>query len=119
MNQFVNQLMLGQPLYASTGAPSYDPLWTSAATWIFAAQYFMELYPNGTAKAAAGPWFNCTERDVLWTEYALDEVGGAWVWTLSIGVLGDASRTSRLTVDTPFMGLLGNETTSWKEPAYR
>ena len=74
---------------------------------------------NGTAKAAAGPWFNCSERDVLWTEYALDEAGGAWVWTLSIGVLGDPARTSRLTVDTPFMGLLGNETTSWKEPAYR
>jgi hypothetical protein len=76
MNQFVPQLMLGQPLYASTGPPAYNPLWTTATTWIFAAQYFMELYPNGTAKAAAGPWFNCTERDVLWPEYALDEAGG-------------------------------------------
>lgn len=115
MNQFVNQLMLGQPLYSSTGPPSYDPLWTTATTWIFAAQYFMELYSNGTAKAAAGPWFNCTERDVLWTEYALDT---AWVWTLSIGVVGDPSRTSTLVVPQPFMGLLASETTSWQEPAY-
>lgn len=44
MNQFVNQLMLGNPLYASTGPPRYDPLWTHANTWIFAAQYFMEIY---------------------------------------------------------------------------
>jgi hypothetical protein len=33
----------------------------------------MEIFPNGTAKAAAGPWFNCTEGDVLWTSYAIDE----------------------------------------------
>ena len=54
MNQFVNQLMLGQPLYGSTGPPSYNPLCMPAPTWIFAAQYFMEIFPNGTAKAAAG-----------------------------------------------------------------
>ena len=41
MNQFVNQLMLGQPLYGSTAPPSYNPLWMSTTTWIFAAQYFM------------------------------------------------------------------------------
>jgi len=70
---------------------------------------------NGTAKAAAGPWFNCSERDVLWTEYALDE---SWAWTLSIGVVGDPSRTSALVVPTPFMGLLRSETSSWQEPAY-
>jgi len=115
MNQFVNQLMLGQALYSSTGEPSYDPLWTTATTWIFAAQYFMEIYPNGTAKAAAGSWFNCSEKDILWTEYALDE---DWVWTLSMGVVGDPTKTSVLSVPTPFMGLLGNETKSWKEPAY-
>lgn len=119
MNQFVNQLMLGQPLYASTGPPSYDPLWTTATTWIFATQYFMEIYPNGTAKAAAGQWYNCTERDILWTEYALDEAAnGDWVWTLRMGVVGDPARTSTLVVDQPFMGLLNNETSSWKEPAY-
>lgn len=33
----------------------------------------MEIFPNGTAKAAAGPWFNCTEGDILWTSYAIDE----------------------------------------------
>ena len=116
MNQFVNQLMLGQPLYGSTGAPNYDPLWMPTATWIFAAQYFMEIYPNGTAKAAAGQWYNCSERDVLWTEYSLDE---NWVWTLSMGVVGDPSRTSVLVVAEPFMGLLASETKSWNETAYR
>jgi hypothetical protein len=115
MNQFVPQLMLGQPLYASTGPPAYNPLWTTATTWIFAAQYFMELYPNGTAKAAAGQWYNCTERDVLWTEFSLDE---AWVWTMRMGVVGDPSRTSTLVAPQPFMGLLASETTSWQEPAY-
>jgi len=60
MNQFVNQLMLGQPLYGSTGPPAYDPLWMPVTTWIFAAQYFMEVYDNNTAKAAAGDWYNCT-----------------------------------------------------------
>lgn len=119
MNQFVNQLMLGQPLYGSTGPPNYDPLWMPVTTWIFAAQYFMEIYPNGTAKAAAGPWYNCTTGDILWTQYALDsDPNDNWVWTLSMGVVGDDSRTSTLVVEKPFMGLLSNETTSWKEPAY-
>lgn len=40
MNQMVNQLMLGQPLYGSTGAPNYDPLWMPVHTWIFAARAF-------------------------------------------------------------------------------
>jgi len=119
MNQFVSQLMLGNPLYASTGPPGFDPQWAFAPTWIFATQYFMEIYTNGTAKAAAGQWFNCTEKDVLWTEYALDEAaGGAWVWTLRMGVVGDAARTSTLVVDQPFMGLLAPETRAWTEPAY-
>ena len=113
-NRFVNQLMLGQPLYGSTGPPAYDPLWMPVHTWIFAAQYFMEIY-NGTAKAAAGPWFNCSAGDILWTSYALDE---SWVWNLGMGVVGDPSRTSTLVVERPFMGLLPSETTSWKEPAY-
>lgn len=113
-NRFVNQLMLGQPLYGSTGPPAYDPLWMPVHTWIFAAQYFMEIY-NGTAKAAAGPWFNCSAGDILWTSYALDE---NWVWNLGMGVVGDPSRTSTLVVEKPFMGLLPSETTSWKEPAY-
>ena len=120
MNQFVNQLMLGNPLYGSTGPPRYDPEWMQVPTWIFAAQYFMEVYNNNTAKAAAGPWYNCTSGEVLWTEYALDEVaGGEWAWTLSMGVVGDASRTSSIVAAQPFMGLLvANGTSSWKEPAY-
>ncbi len=75
----------------------------------------MEIYENGTAKAAAGEWYNCTEGDILWTEYSLDE---QWAWTLSMGVVGDPSRTSTLLVEQPFMGLLSSETTSWTEPAY-
>ena len=150
MNQFVNQLMLGQPLYGSTGPPDYNPLWMPVTTWIFAAQYFMEIYDNSTAKAAAGPWFNCTEGEILWTEsvsqrrpsgvwttapfrrdphsllgsrrcyclrYSLDD---NWAWTLSMGVIGDASRTSSFVSEKPFMGLLeSNGTSSWSEPAYQ
>lgn len=41
MNQFVNQLMLGDVLFGSSGSPSYDPVFGSFTTWIFAAQYFM------------------------------------------------------------------------------
>ena len=117
MNQFVNQLMLGQPLYGSTGPPDYNPLWMPVTTWIFAAQYFMEVFDNHTAKAAAGPWYNCTEGEILWTEYSLDD---SWVWTLSMGVVGDASRTSSFRAEKPFMGLLeSNGTSSWSEPAYQ
>ena len=75
----------------------------------------MELYPNGTAKAAAGAWYNCSENEILWTSYALDD---NWTWTLEMGVVGDPSRTSTLTVEKPFMGLLQSETKSWQEPAY-
>jgi len=117
MNQFVNQLMLGQPLYGSTGPPNYDPLWMPATTWIFAAQYFMEIYDNATAKAAAGDYYNCTEGEILWTEYSLDD---NWHWTLSMGVIGDPSRTSSFVSEQPFMGLLtSNGTSSWSEPAYK
>lgn len=35
-----------------------------------------------------------------------------------MGVVGDAARTSTLVVEQPFMGLLANETASWREPAY-
>ena len=115
MNQFVNQLMLGSPLFNSSGPPSYDPIWTNTATWIFAAQYFMEIYDNNTAKAAAGEVFSCTEGEILWTEYSLDE---EWKWTLKMGVLGDPLRTSVLVSTQPYMGLLANETSSWSEPSY-
>ena len=109
--------MLGQPLYGSTGPPNYDPLWMPVTTWIFAAQYFMEIYDNSTAKAAAGPYYNCTEGEILWTEYALDD---SWHWTLSMGVVGDPTRTSSFVSEQPFMGLLvNNGTTSWQEPAYQ
>jgi len=53
----------------------------------------------------------------LWTEYALDE---NWHWTLSMGVVGDPSRTSSFVSEKPFMGLLeSNGTSSWAEPAYQ
>jgi hypothetical protein len=66
MNQFVNQLskstgrqkdshglhlfvlslrpVLGNPLYGSTGAPSYNPLWMDVSTWVFAAQVLPFLF---------------------------------------------------------------------------
>ena len=116
MNQFVNQLMFGSPLYSSSGAPDYNPLWTTTASYIFAAQYFMEIYSNSTAKAAAGPSFNASAGDVLWTNYSLDV---SWHWTLAMGVVGDASRTSSFVSTMPYMGLLANETTSWSDPEFR
>lgn len=121
MNQFVPQLMLGQPLSGSTGPPDYDPIWSTELTWVFAAQYFMEIYDNSTAKAAAGPKFPCAEGDVLYTEFALDAdaVTGEWIWKQTMGVVNDTSRISTLVIAQPYMGLLvSNGTSSWKEAAY-
>merc|ERR1719476_253441 len=44
MNQFVPQLMLGEPLCGSTGPPLYKPKWEHHTTWIFGSQYFFEIF---------------------------------------------------------------------------
>ena len=38
MNQFVPQLMLGNPLDGSSGPPLYKPKWHAHKTWCFGAQ---------------------------------------------------------------------------------
>ena len=107
MNQFVPQLMLGNPLDGSAGPPTYKPLWHKHSTWVFAAQYFMEVHNTTTnkteGKAAAGEIYNCTKGEILYTKFTLDK---NYVWTIVMGVKGDASRTSTLKVDKPYMGLL-------------
>jgi len=40
MNQFVPQLMLGEPLDGSSGPPLYLPKWEKRTSWCFGAQYF-------------------------------------------------------------------------------
>ena len=86
MNQFVPQLMLGNPLAASTGPPDYAPVWQSHKSWVFAAQYFFEIYNTTTKKidahAAAGPLHNVSEGELLYTSFVLDQ--GDWAWTMGI-----------------------------------
>mmetsp|Transcript_40723 Transcript_40723/g.109283 ORF Transcript_40723/g.109283 Transcript_40723/m.109283 type:complete len:307 (+) Transcript_40723:102-1022(+) len=120
MNQFVPQLMLGNPLDGSTGPPLFTPLWHKRATWVFGAQYFFEIFnetSNKTqAKAATGTTYPCEPGERLFTSFALSN---DWVWTLKMGVVGDSSRLSVVVVKKPFMGLLPlSQTQSWSEPVY-
>ena len=120
MNQFVPQLMLGEPLDGSTGAPLYKPIWHSHKSWVFGAQYFFELFnetSNATeGHAATGVTYPCKEGEVLFTSFELSE---DWVWSLHMGVKNDPSRLSTVVVERPFMGLLPPEQTySWNESAY-
>ena len=119
MNQFVPQLMLGEPLCNSTGPPYYKPLWCAAKSYIFGTQYFMEVHNTTTNKtdshAAAGAVFETTPGERLFTEFSLGE---DWTWTLKMGVVGDEDRVSVLEAFAPYMGLLASETRSWSEPAF-
>ena len=121
MNQFVPQLMLGNPLSGSSNWPFYLPQWSHATTWVFASQYFMEIFnstSNATqANAAAGEVFNCLEGETLWTSFARSPAPD-FAWTLTMGVKGDASRTSIVISPAPYMGLISTETMSWGEAAY-
>ena len=121
MNQFVPQLMLGSPLSGSSNWPYYLPTWSNEHSWVFGSQYFMELYnttSNATeAKAATGQKFNTVAGEVLWTSFTRAPAP-SFAWTLAMGVLGDASRTSIVVSPAPYMGLLHSETSSWGEPAY-
>ena len=120
MNQFVPQLMLGNPLCNSTGPPLYKPIWHKFDTWVFGAQYFFEIF-NKTANktqahAATGELFPTREGEVIYTSFDLDK--STWSWSLTMGVRGDATRVSTLVVPAPFMGLIKEETSSWSEPVY-
>jgi len=123
-NQFVPQMMLGNPLSGSTGPPIWDPTWSMNPTWIFGAQYFMELNnstnstPNIVPKAATGATYPCYEGETIFTRFSLSEGYAGPAWLLEMGVVGDASRYSSVVAPQPFMGLLGDVTQSWSEPIY-
>ena len=53
MNQFVPQLVLGNALDGSSGAPAYTPHWGEHQTWAFGAHYFFETH-NATTGATQG-----------------------------------------------------------------
>ena len=120
-NQFVPQLMLGDALSTSSMAPAYTPGWGNFTTYVFSAQYFFALpaADNSSAfipKAATGAIFPTVPGETLWTSMELDIE--SWAWTLSMGVVGDAARTSTVSVPQPFMGLLEPHTQSWSEATY-
>jgi len=120
MNQFVPQLMLGNPLCGSSGPPLYLPKWAEHKTWVFGAQYFFEIFNKSANKtqghAATGTTYPCKEGETIYTTFSLSE---DWVWTLTMGVKGDESRVSKVVAAKPFMGLLpAEQTNSWSEPVY-
>lgn len=56
MNQFVPQLILGNALDGSSGAPAFKPKWGMHTKWSFGAHYFFETYDassNSTVGHAA------------------------------------------------------------------
>jgi hypothetical protein len=147
MNQFVPQLLLGSVLDGSSGPPNYYPQWHVHDTWMFGAHYFFELYNptmNRTeAHAAYGTLYPTRPGEVLYTTFELslpsqeseeekasgtDGKNDAPIhhptrpflprWTLTMGVLGDNTRISTLTVDQPYMGIQTNLTNSWLEAPY-
>ena len=118
--------MLGEPLCNSTNYPDYKPLWAHHSTWVFGSQYFFELFNETThenyGRAATGPLYPAHKGEVLWTSFELSE---SHVWTLSMGVKGDKTRTSRVIAHKPYMGMLDrpnipkvNRTSSWAEPTF-
>eukprot|EP00039_Didymoeca_costata_P026169 m.15155 g.15155 ORF g.15155 m.15155 type:complete len:290 (+) comp5305_c0_seq2:17-886(+) len=120
MNQFVPQLMLGNSLSKSSGPPLYKPIWEKHESWVFGSQYFMEIY-NRTSNnsheghAATGDLFPTKEGEIVYTKFELSQDA---VWTLTMGVKGDKTRVSTVVSETPFMGLVSYNTTSWSEPEY-
>ena len=119
-NQFVPQLMLGEPLCGSTGPPDYNPMWKSLKTWHIGAQYFFFIQNKSTSsgrsgKAVTGDLIDVYEGQIIYTEFSLSEDGE--IWTLKQGIKGNDSAVSIVEATQPFMGLDPN-TKSWTEPAY-
>ena len=69
------------------------------------------------AKAAAGEKFNVVAGETLWTAFSRAGAPG-FGWSLSMGVVGDAARTSVVLAPAPYMGLIPDFTASWGEAAY-
>lgn len=126
MNQFVPQLVLGNALDGSSGAPAYTPHWGEHQTWAFGAHYFFETHNATTGAtqghAAYGEMLPTTAGEKLFTTFdASATSGGDPTWTLRMGVVGDSSRVSELVVAQPYMGLgvdWAQPTTSWAENNY-
>ena len=134
MNQLVPQLLLGKALDGSSGSPNYQPNWgPHHDTWMFGSHYFFEIYNTTTdnvdAHAAYGELHPVDAGEVLYTEFKLEGGGDGYDdesprWVLTMGVVGDAKRTSTLVVDRPYMGLGmdsswgSNMTRSWAEESY-
>jgi len=119
-NQFVPQLMLGEPLCGSTGPPYYNPVWKTLKTWHIGAQYFFfvknESDPSGNSgKAVTGDLIDVYEGQIVYTQFSLSDDGE--VWTLQQGIKGNATAVSTVRVPQPFMGFDPN-TKSWTEPVY-
>jgi hypothetical protein len=132
MNQFVPQLLLGDVLDGSSGPPGYEPLWGHHDTWVFGAHYFFETFnttSNQTdAHASYGKLYPTWAGETLFTIFELIQqqtngaVSASPRWILTMGVVGDDTRVSRLVVDQPYMGLgerWQEPTASWLEPSYK
>ena len=115
--------MIGDALSGSSGPPSYTPSWSNFTAWSFQAQYFFAVIDRGTngtvLKAVTGATFQTTAGESLWTSFSFSPGGnGGGVWTLSMGVEGDESRTSAVVIPQPYMGLLAPVTSRWDEDIY-
>jgi hypothetical protein len=93
------------------------------ATWAFGAHYFFEVFDgqNVVAKAAYGNLYPAAEGETLYTTFVASQGPFGPSWTLEMGVVGDATRLSRVVVDQPYMGLGAKwpvPTTSWAELNY-
>jgi hypothetical protein len=133
MNQLVPQLLLGSALDASSGPPEYHPYWhTHRTTWAFGAHYFFEITSSPETNetqghAAYGDLHPTWPGEFLYTTFELSAGGDGMdvlspKWTLTMGVVGDDTRVSKLTVERPYMGMgsaWDKPTTSWIEPSYR
>jgi hypothetical protein len=92
---------------------------------MFGAHYFFEIFDgsNVQAKAAYGDLYPTVEGETVFTSFVASEgaPGKGPVWTLEMGVVGDASRTSRIVIDQPYMGFGASwpvPTTRWDELNY-
>lgn len=57
------------------------------------------------AKAAYGDLYPAAEGETLYTSFVASPGPFGPSWTLEMGVVGDSSRTSKVVVDQPYMGL--------------
>ena len=73
------------------------------------------------AYAAYGKLYNTTAGEKLFTSFTADDGPHGPRWTLEMGVVGDATRVSKVVADQPYMGLgvhWPKPTKSWSELNY-